>query len=59
MAQKKFNPKLSTIFHAEVADYSRLTGDDEAATVKHCGVLLNIDHQENGYVQKNHSCFQI
>jgi adenylate cyclase len=34
MAQEKFKRKLTTIFSANVAGYSRLMGEDEAATVK-------------------------
>jgi adenylate cyclase len=34
MAQEKFKRKLTTIFSADVAGYSRLMQDDEAATVK-------------------------
>ena len=34
MAQDKFKRKLTTIFSADVAGYSRLMGEDEAATVK-------------------------
>ena len=34
MAQEKFKRKLTTILSADVAGYSRLMGDDEAATVK-------------------------
>jgi len=34
MAQKGFKRKLTTIFSADVAGYSRLMGEDEAATVR-------------------------
>jgi adenylate cyclase len=34
MAQDKFKRKLTTIFSADVAGYSRLMGEDEAATVR-------------------------
>ena len=34
MAQEQFKRKLTTIFSANVAGYSRLMGEDEAATVK-------------------------
>ena len=34
MAQEKFKRKLTTILSTDVAGYSRLMGDDEAATVK-------------------------
>ena len=34
MAQAQFKRKLTTIFSADVAGYSRLMGEDEAATVK-------------------------
>ena len=34
MAQDQFKRKLTTIFSADVAGYSRLMGEDEAATVK-------------------------
>ena len=34
MAQEQFKRKLTTIFSADVVGYSRLMGDDEAATVK-------------------------
>jgi hypothetical protein len=33
MAQDKFKRKLTTIFSADVASYSRPMGEDEAATV--------------------------
>ena len=34
MAQEGFKRKLTAILSADVAGYSRLMGDDEAATVK-------------------------
>jgi adenylate cyclase len=34
MAQDQFKRKLTTILSSDVACYSRLMGDDEAATVK-------------------------
>ena len=34
MAQDKFKRKQTTIFSADVAGYSRLMGEDRAATVK-------------------------
>src|SRR5512136_172501 len=34
MAQEKFKRKLTTIFSADVAGYSRLMGEDEAATIR-------------------------
>jgi adenylate cyclase len=34
MAQEQFKRKLATIFNADVAGYSRLMGEDEAATVR-------------------------
>jgi adenylate cyclase len=34
MAEKSFRRKLTTMFSADVAGYSRLMGEDEAATVK-------------------------
>jgi adenylate cyclase len=34
MAQDQFKRKLTTIFSADVAGYSRLMGEDETATVK-------------------------
>jgi adenylate cyclase len=34
MALDQFKRKLTTILSADVAGYSRLMGDDEAATVK-------------------------
>ena len=34
MAPDKFKRKLTTIFSADVAGYSRLMGEDEAATVR-------------------------
>jgi len=34
MAQDKFKRKLTTIFSADVAGYSRLMGEDEAATIR-------------------------
>jgi len=34
MAQEQFKRKLATIFSADVAGYSRLMGEDEAATVR-------------------------
>ena len=34
--------KLAAIFYADVADYSRLTGDDEEATHRHLSQYLDI-----------------
>jgi adenylate cyclase len=34
MAEERFRRKLTTVFSADVAGYSRLMGEDEAATVK-------------------------
>ena len=34
MAQEKFKRKLTTIFSADVAGYSRLMQDDESGTIK-------------------------
>jgi hypothetical protein len=39
MAQEKFKRKLTSIFRVDVAGYSRLRGEDEAATAKYCGGL--------------------
>ncbi|NIS70422.1 MAG: adenylate/guanylate cyclase domain-containing protein, partial [Proteobacteria bacterium] len=34
MAEESFKRKLTTMFSADVAEYSRLMAEDEAATVK-------------------------
>ena len=34
MAEESFKRKLTTIFNADAVGYSKLMGDDEAATVK-------------------------
>ena len=54
MAQDKFKRKLTTIFSADVAGYSRLMGEDEAATVKtleqYKGIMSELIHQHRGRV---------
>jgi hypothetical protein len=54
MAQEKFKRKLTTIFSADVAGYSRLMGEDEAATVKtlkqYKGIMSELIHQHRGRV---------
>ena len=42
MVNEGFNRKLTTIFSADAAGYSRLMGNDEAATVKTLSVYRNI-----------------
>ena len=39
MAAADFKRKLTTIFSADVVDYSRLMGEDESATVKTLEIL--------------------
>jgi adenylate cyclase len=54
MAQEKFKRKLTTIFSADVAGYSRLMGEDEAATVstleQYKGIMSELIHQHRGRV---------
>jgi len=54
MAQEKFKRKLTTILSADVAGYSRLMGEDEAATVKtleqYKGIMSELIHQHRGRV---------
>jgi adenylate cyclase len=54
MAQDQFKRKLTTIFCADVAGYSRLMGEDEAATVKTLGqyklVMSELIRQHRGRV---------
>ena len=54
MAQTKFNRKLTTILSADVAGYSRLMGEDEAATVKNLeqykGIMAELIRQYRGRV---------
>ena len=42
MAEEGFRRKLTTMFSADVAGYSRLMGEDEAATVKTLTTYRNI-----------------
>ena len=54
MAQDQFKRKLTTIFSADVAGYSRLMGEDEAATVKtleqYKGIMSELIRQHRGHV---------
>jgi adenylate cyclase len=54
MTEDKFKRKLTTIFSADVAGYSRLMGEDEAATVKtleqYKGIMSELIHQHRGRV---------
>ncbi|MBP1747420.1 MAG: adenylyl cyclase class-3/4/guanylyl cyclase [Deltaproteobacteria bacterium] len=54
MAQDQFKRKLTTIFSADVAGYSRLMGKDEAATVKtleqYKGIMSELIRQHRGRV---------
>ena len=54
MAQDQFKRKLTTIFSADVAGYSRLMGEDEAATVKtleqYKNVMSELIRQHRGRV---------
>jgi adenylate cyclase len=54
MAQDQFKRKLTTIFSADVAGYSRLMGEDEAATVKtlehHKAIMAELIRQHRGHV---------
>jgi adenylate cyclase len=54
MAQDKFKRKLTTIFSADVAGYSRLMGEDETATVKtleqYKGIMSELIRQHRGRV---------
>ena len=54
MAQDQFKRKLTTIFSADVAGYSRLMGEDEAATVKaleeYKGIMSELIRQHRGRV---------
>jgi class 3 adenylate cyclase len=51
MAQDKFKSKLTTIFSADVVGYSRLMGEDEAATVKtleeYKGIMSELIRQQH------------
>ena len=42
MTEESFKRKLTTILSADVAEYSRLMGEDEAATVKTLTVYRGI-----------------
>jgi adenylate cyclase len=52
--EQKFKRKLTTIFSADVAGYSRLMGDDEAATVKtlehYKAIMSDLIRQNRGRV---------
>jgi adenylate cyclase len=54
MPEDKFKRKLTTIFSTDVAGYSRLMGDDEAATVKtlehYKGIMSELIRQHRGRV---------
>jgi adenylate cyclase len=54
MASEEFKRKLTTIFSADVVDYSRLMGEDESATVKtletYKGVMFSLIKQHRGRV---------
>jgi len=54
MAAEDFKRKLTAVFSADVASYSRLMGDDEAATVKtletYKGVMFSLIKQHRGRV---------
>ena len=54
MAPEDFKRKLTTIFSADVVDYSRLMGEDESATVKtletYKGVMFSLIKQHRGRV---------
>jgi adenylate cyclase len=54
MAQDQFKRKLTTILSADVAGYSRLMGEDEAATVKtleqYKGIMSELIRQHRGRV---------
>jgi adenylate cyclase len=54
MQPDKFKRKLTTIFSAVVAGHSRLTGEDEAATVKtleqYKGIMPGLIRQHRGTV---------
>jgi adenylate cyclase len=54
MAQDKFQRKLTTIFSAGAAGYSRLMGEDEAAAVRtlepYKGIILDLVAQHRGRV---------
>jgi adenylate cyclase len=54
MAQDQFKRKLTTIFSADVAGYSRLMGEDEVSTVKtleqYKGIMSELIHQHRGRV---------
>jgi adenylate cyclase len=53
MADEGFKPKLTAILSADAADYSRLMGEDEAATVStttsYRSVISTLIKQHNGY----------
>jgi hypothetical protein len=48
MAQDQFKRKLTIIFSADVAGYSRLMGEDEPATVKTLELYKGRSHGPNG-----------
>ena len=54
MATEDFKRKLTAIFSADVVGYSRLMGEDEAATVKileaYKGVMFTLIKQHRGRV---------
>jgi hypothetical protein len=54
MAQDKFKRKLTTIFCADMAGYSRLMGEDEAVTVitleLHQGIIFDLVAQHSSRV---------
>jgi len=54
MTTQEFKRKLTTIFSADVAGYSRLMGDDEAATVKtlehYKAIMSDLIRQHRGRV---------
>jgi adenylate cyclase len=54
MAEESFKRKLTTMFSADVAEYSRLMGQDEAATVKtlkaYRGIMTELIKQHRGRV---------
>ena len=54
MTQESFKRKLTTIFSADAVGYSRLMGDDEAATVltlkSYRALISSLIHQYNGVV---------
>jgi adenylate cyclase len=54
MPQEGFKRKLTAIFSADVAGYSRLMGEDEPATVKtlkaYREIMTTLTHQHHGRV---------